>query len=433
VEILDANAEGWDEAEVAALAAARSPDLVGITASTPTIDTAGAVAERVKASSPGVPVVVGGPHATALPRRTLIEYPAVDAVALGEAEGSLVALLDALDRGAAVEETDAAGFVVRRPDGSASEPVPAPVEQDLDRLPLPARDLLPMTRYRCPDSDAFTTIMAMRGCPYDCIYCSVPVHFGRKVRYRDPEAVVAEMRAVHETWGTRFFSFVDDTFTTARSWVEEFASLLTADGLHRQVRWICLSRVDLVDSDLLTAMRAAGCVRIELGIESGSEAGRRYMRKGISEEDVLRAFGAARRAGMSTMGYIILNVPGETEADVEATLDLALRADPDFLQVSMLTPYPGTALWDDAQARGWVSTEDWSRYVFLNHQVLDHGSVAPDELMRRLARFHRRFYLRPRTAWKLGRLVIRGTSEPKPLLRTVASGLRGLLPSRRDT
>lgn len=432
VEILDANALGWTEDEVAMRAAARFPDLVGVTATTPTIDTAGAIAAQLKALNPGIPVVVGGPHATALPGRTLEEYPAMDLVATGEAEGSLVALLDALASGVEAHDVDVAGFVVRRSDGSISEPKPARVEQDLDRLAPPARDLLPMDRYRCPDSDAFTTIMAMRGCPYDCVYCSVPVHFGRGIRYRDPAAVVEEMRAVHETWGIRFFSFVDDTFTTRRSWVEEFTSRLMAEGLHRRIRWICLTRVDLVDSDLLANMRAAGCVRVEFGIESGSEAGRAYLRKGIAEEDVLRAFREARKAGLSTMGFIVLNIPGETEVDVEATLDLAFRADPDFLQVSMLTPYPGTALWDDAQAHGWISTEDWSRYVFLNHQVLDHGSVAPDEMLRRVARFHRRFYLRPRTAWKLARLVIRGIAEPKPLLRTMALGLCSVLSSRRS-
>ena len=431
VEILDANAMGWSVEEVSARAALREPHLVGITATTPTIDTAGAIAASWKARNPGVPVVIGGPHATALPQRTLREHPAVDLVALGEAEGSLVALLDALAAGVMPGDVDVAGFVVRRTDGGFSEPGPAPVETDLDRLPIPARDLLPMDRYRCPDSDAFTTIMAMRGCPYDCSYCAVPVHFGQRIRYRDPARVVAEMREVHETWGTRFFSFVDDTFTTRRSWVEEFASRLMAEGLHRRIRWICLTRVDLVDPELLATLRAAGCVRVELGIESGSEAGRRYLRKGITEEDVLRAFRDARRAGLSTMGFIILNIPGETAADVDATLDLAFRADPDFLQVSMLTPYPGTALWDDARAKGWITTEDWSRYVFLNQQVLDHGSAPPDEVLRRLERFHRRFYLRPRTAWKLARLVLRGTAEPGPMLRTVVLGLRGLVSSRR--
>ena len=135
------------------------------------------------------------------------------------------------------------------------------------------------------------------------------------------------------------------------------------------------------------------------------------------------------------MGFAILNIPGETRADVMKTIDLVRRADPDFLQVSFLTPYPGTALREAAEADGAVTTSDWSRYSFLNDVVLKNPAMDADEVRALHGKLLRGFYLRPRTAWKLARLLIRGTSRPGPLLRTVALGIAGLvrrLPAGHD-
>lgn len=431
VAILDANAEALDLPEVVRRAVAFAPTAIGITATTPTIGLAGRIAAALKRPLPGVPVLVGGPHATALPDRTLASESAFDLVARGEAERTLPEVLARL-AGPLDPSTlaDVPGIAFRGPgDRVIDTGIAAPIE-DLDSLPEPARDLLPMHRYRCPDSDSFSTLLAMRGCPYPCIYCSVPAMFGRRVRFRAPEAVVAEMAGVHERFGTRFFSFLDDTFSTRADWVDDFVEALQRRGLHRRIRWICLTRADLVDRPLLERMRAAGCVRVELGVESGNAAGRAFLRKGLDDERVIAAFRAAREAGLSTMGFAIVNIPGETAADVERTFDLLRRADPDYLQVSFLTPYPGTPLRDLAEREGWIAEDDWSRYSFLNDVVLMHGSLAPGEARALYQSFIRRFYLRPRTAFKLARMVANGTARPWPLLRTVARGFASTLIDR---
>ncbi len=433
VRVVDANVFGLSEARAAAAAFDLQPDVVGITAATPTIARAGEIAGHLKALDPGITTIVGGPHATALPARTLAEFPAVDIVARGEAEGSLPALLAALDRGASRRAlTDVPGFVLREEDGSVVDTGAAARLDCLDRLPLPARDLLPMRRYRTVDSDRFTTMLAMRGCPCSCVYCYVPELFGRRMRYRSPAAVVAEMDEVHARHGVTLVSFVDDTFTTRREWVEEFSDHAQTSGVARRVRWTCLTRADMVDRALLAAMRRAGCLRIEFGIESASAAGVAFLDKGQSEEKVLAAFRDARAVGLSTMGFLILNIPGETEADIVSSFELARRADPDFLQVSFLTPYPGTALRAEAERRGWITTDDWSRYLFLRDIVLDHGGLPPAKLERIYSQQMRRFYLRPRTAIKFGRLVLGGRSELRPLMRTVMLGLAGLLAGQSE-
>lgn len=425
--IVDANALSLSVEETLAAIAETQPKVVGIAATTPTVKLAGEIAALVKDTLPDVVTIVGGPHGTALPERTLAELPGFDIVARGEAEETLPLLLDRMESGGR-DATATSGFAFRDGQGGVIDNGIATPIAHLDSLLPPARDLLPMDRYRCPDSDSFTTLLAMRGCPAACIYCAVPEMFGRRMRYRDPDAVVDEMQSVHDEWGTTFFSFLDDTFTTKRSWVLAFCDALEDRGLHRKLRWICLTRADMVDRELLERMRRAGCVRVEMGIESGSETSRKYLRKRISEEAILQGFRDARAAGLSTMGFVMLNIPGETMEDLEKSIALAMKADPDFLQMSFLTPYPGTQLRDEAERKGWVATDDWARYSFLNNVVLRHGDLTSDELQRTYKRFLRRFYLRPRTAWKLGRLVLNGTTQVRPLLRTIGLGLRAALP-----
>ncbi len=423
VSIVDANARGLSTERTVADALAAGPDLVGVTATTPTVKLAAAIAAGVKAAHPDTWTIIGGPHTTALPARSLEEFPEVDMVARGESEETLPPLLEILSGGDLDARREVKGYAYRDQDGSVIDTGIAPMLADLDSITPPARDLLPMERYRCPDSETFTTLLAMRGCPAKCTYCAVPEMFGRGMRYRDAAAVADEMDEVHRLYGVDFFSFLDDTFTTRKKWVRAFCDELQKRDLHRRVRWICLTRPDFVNESLLKHMREAGCARVELGIESGSEHGRKFLRKGVSGEAIVKGFDAARAAGLSTMGFCILNIPGESEEDIESTLALARRCDPDFLQVSFLTPYPGTWLWDEAREKGWVGTEDWSQYSFLNNIVLRHGGVDPDKLQQIYLRFVRRFYLRPRTVWKLSRLVLNRTTRIRPLARTVALGL----------
>lgn len=425
--VVEANAEGLDDADVVSRVLAFDPDVIGITATTPTIRQAGRIADAIKASKPDKIVIVGGPHTTALPKRSLEELLNVDIVAQGESERTFPLLLFTIASSGLEAAASVPGFAVRTRDGSIVTSEAVPFEEDLDALPLPARDLLPMHLYRTVDSNAFTTMLAMRGCPCKCVYCAVPLIAGRRLRHRSPEAVTAEMREVHDRFGVDFVSFVDDTFTWDRDWVFAFNELVRKQGLHRRLRWQCLTRADRVDHVLLRDMKAAGCIRIEMGIESGSKKGLSYLKKGISPEAVIEGFRAARAAGLSTMGFAILNIPGETREDIEETFKVVLEADPDFLQVSFLTPLPGTALWEQALSQGTLLTEDFERYRFLKEVVLKNDLLSEDELQRCYLSFIRRFYLRPRTALKLMRLVISGRTRFMPLARTALHAVAAAL------
>jgi len=399
VSILDANALGLSEGLTVEAMVESGAGVVGFSAVTPTIDQCGRLAGLLRARLPDCLLVVGGMHPTAAPEDTLERYPAFDLVVRGEADTRFAEILEAL---AADQDPDQlAGISFRDPGDGKVISTPLPPLTDLDALPLPARHLLPMERYIGPDGDRFTTIVATRGCPGRCIYCSVNQSFGRRLRHHDPQRVAQEMALCRERFDTRVFAFVDDTFTSDRQWVLRLCDALRTSGLHGSVRWFCLTRVDRVDPELLAAMREAGCFKLELGIESGDQRILDYLGKGTRTGQIVEAFKWARRAGMKTFGFVMLFSPLETAESLRATRRLIFEADPDLLQVSFCTPYPGTRLADLFAKEGIPFQQDWSRYVFLKAPVMEHPRFSRQQMLDTQQNLLRSFYLRPRTALRL--------------------------------
>jgi radical SAM superfamily enzyme YgiQ (UPF0313 family) len=296
-----------------------------------------------------------------------------------------------------------------------------PVEE-LDSLAFPARELLPNRLYTSFDGGGMTCIITARGCPGSCAYCSVNQVGGSRCRRRSVGSVIAEMRECRARYATREFAFLDDTFTFDREWVMSFCGGLEASGLGR-VRWSCLTRVDRVDAELLRRMKSAGCHRVEMGIESGSQRLLDRLGKGITIEQTRRAFSLAREAGLSAFAFVMLNVPGETRESLEETRRLVMDLSPDFLQVSFATPYPGTPLYAQCEREGTLETRDWSRYLFLNEVVMRNPCLPAEELLAWAAGFQRAFYLRPRYALSLARYA---AAHPAGLFKVACSALNGL-------
>jgi len=245
--------------------------------------------------------------------------------------------------------------------------------------------------YRTFDSDKMTCVIAMRGCPAKCIYCAVNLVSGQKCRKRGPGNVIEEIKLCVFEYNTRFIAFLDDTFTFDKNWVHALCAEFIKTGLNKRVKWSCLTRVDNIDFDLLKHMKQAGCTRVEFGIESGSEKLLGYLKKGISIRQTKEAFSAAKKAGLSTMGFVILNVPGETKETVADTKRLIMELNPDFLQLSFATPYPGTELFQLCVKDNLLLTKDWSRYIFLNNQIIKNKSITESELKRLMWDIQRSF------------------------------------------
>ena len=307
VTVLDANALGLSVEATVREAWARAPAVVGLTATTATIDLAARIALDLRHAGFEGPILVGGPHPTALPLETLRDYPAFSVAVAGEAEGRIGPLVDALEKGEGLDEI--AGLVYRDPDGELHETGPASDHPEPDTLAPPARHLLPLDRYFCPDGRDAMSVIANRGCPAPCTYCLVPQHFGHRIRRRDPAAVADEIAELHATYGTRWINFIDDTFTWDADWVYAICNAFEVRDLPRRIQWQCLTRVDGVTPALLQRMRRAGCARIEMGIECASPEGIRMLRKRIDEHQVLNAFAWSRAVGLETLAFAMV-IPG---------------------------------------------------------------------------------------------------------------------------
>lgn len=409
VRIYDGNVERGDVAEVARHF---QPEVVGISANTIQIQSAWRDAAAIRGTCDAA-IVLGGPHPSILPEESL-HRPGVDFVVRGEGERTWVELCADLE-GKQREDWPAAvstiaGLSYNAPDGQHHNPNRPPI-QDLDSLPFPAYHYLPMERYTNlqPTLDARRgpsyPILTSRGCPYECSYCC---QIGpRRWRARSPESVVAEWRWLVRELGAQEIGVLDDSFNINRQRVLRICDLLTQEGLNH-VPWIMINgmRANLVDEDLLKHMRQAGCIRTAFGVESGNQ---RILDdvigKHLTLAQVRAAFRAARAAGMETIGFFIIGLPGENEETIEDTIRFACELDPLVANFSMATPFPGTRMYETVKREGRLLVRDYDDYAFFEGKAAFEMPGLPAQLVqRKWKEAYRRFYWRPkRVLHQLGR------------------------------
>jgi anaerobic magnesium-protoporphyrin IX monomethyl ester cyclase len=390
VEVIDANAENTDEDGI--LAAIAGADLVGLTAVTPTLHLCARLSGKIKAGYPKVITVLGGVHPTMLGFEALT--PEFDYIIKGEAEYTLPALVYRINHRKDISKIP--GLVFRK--GKKIIETRRAKEALLDKMAFPARYKLEKGRYYSVDSGNFTTILSTRGCSRSCSYCGVPKLFGNRIRPRSPSNVVAEIKQCVDMQGITDFGFLDDTFTFDKKWVKELCAEITNKSLQKRIRWTCLTRVDCVDEALLESMRYAGCIRVEFGIESGSEEVLHYLNKEITLAQIKNAFGIARKVGLLTMGFIIINAPVETKEMLRKTKKLVLDINPDYLQISYLTPYPGTKLFGTCSNENLIKECSWPDYVFLRKPIIKNKNYTENYLKGFKRSIEFQLYFNPRYA-----------------------------------
>jgi radical SAM superfamily enzyme YgiQ (UPF0313 family) len=319
------------EIAAAALLAARGYDLIGFSAFSSTWHHTLRIVQEIKRRSPSTLIVLGGPQATACDRETLAAFP-VDFVVRGEGERTFAELLEALDGGHALDGIP--GLSLRR-DAAPWRGPDRPLIEDLDSLPLPAWELVSVRGHpKVP-------LEVTRGCPHRCTYCSTSVYWQHRVRRKSVDRVLAEMARLHERHHAGGISFADDTFTLRRDWVLALCAALTERTF--PLPWLCSTRIDAVDDELLGAMARAGCASIFYGIESGSARIQRSIRKGLDLRKVLPNLRRTARHGIAITASMMMGFPDETEQDLRQTLALRARIQLLFperqaIQVHVLTP-----------------------------------------------------------------------------------------------
>ena len=336
--------------EISETIAKYKPDVIGVTVMTPKMASAFTVASLAKKYNKDCFVVFGGPHATLMSEEILRNCKDVDFVVRGEGETVLLELVNVLET-KSDNFTAINGVSYRRANNSISDNTRKFIE-DLDSLSFPDREtLLGLKTYTSEDMGL---LMGSRGCPYNCSYCATKI-WTRRVRYRSLANIIEEIKYVQHRYGTRQFTFKDDSFTVNRKRVVEFCHTLMDSGL--KINWDCNTRVDLVDLELLKAMKKAGCNSIKVGIESGSERILQLVDKGVTLEQVKEAAGLFREVGIHWTAYFMMGIPTETEEDVKKTLNLLYEIKPGFASVGVYEPFPGTKLFDIGVESGIVKKE----------------------------------------------------------------------------
>ncbi len=363
-------------------------DLVGVSADTPRYPEAVEVAKHVK--EVGIPVVMGGYHVTFLDEEAL-NTGFVDFVVRGEGEEIFLNLVNALENKSDLSEVDGISYL---DGGKFVRNKNARLPENLDNFPLPARNLLPVEKYKGKIVGVpLANLITSRGCPYDCSFCSSTKFSGMKWRARSAQSIVDEIEMLYHKHGFRAFAFMDDNFTLRKKRVMEFADEIEKRNL-TDILWYCFSRVDILarNEDMVKRIAEVGAFQIFLGLESISGDTLNNYGKRIEYEQQMKAIELIRKYGMRVHGSFIIGNIDETEDQIMETINWAKKINPGVTQFSILTPYPGTALFKQVEKGNRFLHKKWELYDALHPTIkLDH--LSPGDISRLLVKSYQSVYL----------------------------------------
>ncbi|MBN1335268.1 MAG: radical SAM protein [Deltaproteobacteria bacterium] len=401
--VVDVAPQGLTLSDLAGILRRERPFAVGIAAMTLQLQGAVEVATVVRREAPRCPIFLGGNHVSGDP--TFVERNA-----------------DLFDHGITREGERTFADALNRLEAGESLPVMLEGEPigSLDDLPFPDRTLIDRRRYLRPEY-----LMASRGCPFHCDFCATPALAG-PARRRSASDVLEEIASLVRVSRGRL-AFQDDNFTADRDFVFAFCEGVRSRGW--SLRWICSSRIDLVDEELVRSMKQAGCEGIHFGIESGSERLRAESmhKRGFDNARIRETIRCCRTQGVRANGFFILGAPGESVERLEETEDLILHSGLSAVVISLPLPFPGSGMYERAKRAGVIDEDFLDRFARkalgagitgvypLYLESLDHETVS-----RAMRRLYRRFYLRPEVAldW-----IRRDLASPRVLVQDLRSGL----------
>jgi radical SAM superfamily enzyme YgiQ (UPF0313 family) len=362
--IFDASFNSWSEKELLQQVLSYKPDIIGLTAMTHEINQAAHVASKLKEQLK-VPAIIGGCHVTALPERTLAEFPVFDYGIFGEGEKTFTELLQNIKQDTTSDLFSVKGLVFR--DGGrivVNGTRPFLTSDELDTLPYPAfHYYYGYNRLALTDKHSYYTMFSSRGCPFHCAFCMQVL--GRKVRRRSAQGIFQEMEYAIERYGAHTFNFADEIFLFDSKETRELLGMMIAKGFPERIKWSGLTRANYVNKELIALAKKAGCFSLEMGVESGDDGILKAIGKGITVEQVKRVVKIIKEEGISLGAYFILGHPNETRETIKKTANLAAELNTDTIAVGIMVPYPGTRIFDMA-LRGdggyRLLTQDWSQY-----------------------------------------------------------------------
>jgi radical SAM superfamily enzyme YgiQ (UPF0313 family) len=352
-----------------------------------------------KKDLPNLKSIFAGTHVTILPDQSLKEE-AIDFIILGEPDFVSRDLILALEKGEKIEKIKGIGF---KEGGKIKTTGIAPLIEDLDSLPFPDRTLVPNLNYFNPLAQRmpYTTMFSTRGCPFRCIYCASISLYGKKFRARSAKNVVDEMEECAKKFGIKEIFFRDETFTLEKKRVLDICKEIKNRKL--DITWMCNSRVDTIDKEMMVEMKKAGCHTIKYGVESGVQKTLDTLCKGITVEKTRQVFKWMHEVGLNSVAHFMIGSPGETREDIVQTIKFSKEINPDFVSFNITTPYPGTPLFDSYVKK--VNLENYSTFdIEKAHEKAIFNTawsnLTKEEIEQLFDRAHREFYFRPSYIFK---------------------------------
>lgn len=389
VAVIDAVAEEMDPRRFIERVKAERPAYCFVESSTPTIDQDLGSARMIKEAT-GSKVFLLGAHPTIFHEELTMANPWLDGVVRGEFE------LTVRDIACGLDYLLIPGLTYREGTEVKANPDRSPVE-NLDELPFPAWHQFDLKKY---ESHLYVTpsaiVIPTRGCPFQCTYCLWPqVLYGHRQRRRTPGNVCDEIERLIELYGVRHIRFDDDTFALNKQYVVGCCDEMIRRGLHKRITWNCFGHISQPDPEMYEQMALAGCTKIAVGVESGSERILGLINKKIDIGKARQVVRNCRKAGIEIYCDFMIGFPHETEEDIRKSMDLAVELDPDYIQVSYAVPYPGTKMHEDGVKNGFLKyPADWEKYSSCE-PMIDTGSIGAKRLEEIYIEFWRKFYLRP--------------------------------------
>lgn len=315
-------------------------DIVGVSTTISQINQALMIPHIVRKKN--IKFIMGGPGVANLPTSRLYES-GYSITCYGEGEKTMVELIHAFENELPLEDIKGISYLNQ---GKEIKTPPREQIENLDVLPFPARDLLDMEKYigtwEKNMGVRVASIISSRGCPFSCRFCDKTT-FGGRIRFVSPSRIIEEMKILYDRYGAELVYFEEDLFTVNRKRVLEFCSLMEKELPGKM--WGAHSRVDTIDKEMLKRMKHAGCTDLTFGVESGSQKILDLLGKGFTVKQAENAFQLVKEVGIKAGLFLIIGVPGETQEDIEMTKHLIAKSEPTIIDVSYLTPIPGTEIY----------------------------------------------------------------------------------------
>jgi radical SAM superfamily enzyme YgiQ (UPF0313 family) len=375
VSIIDMKPLGLTYSEIKSIVENKMPDIIGISAVTVQIKGALIIAEMIKQVDKSIPVIIGGVHASSLPGEVL-SNKSVDFIVIGEGEVTFSELIDnLLSTKSAFEEIKGIGF---RRNNEIKITAQRPLISDLDSLPFPLWEELPLEKYSLGILGGWEKLpvfplIGTRGCPYRCTFCASDSVFRRVYRSRSAKNIFDEITFLMKKFKAKQFDFVDDTLTINKKELIGLCDMIINAGL--DIRWGCNARVDTVDEEILYKLREAGCTSIDFGIESGDPEILKSLKKGINLDQVKKAHHLAKKTGLIVTSFFMVGNPGEDWQSVEKTANFPGEIETDYPACAITTPFPGTEIYETAKKNGWIKVTDWDMYNTTPHLIQNYEPV----------------------------------------------------------